>query len=367
MARLRRTTSALEVLVETDGELAWTLTWEVAGVPQDEAGTVLSAEHFHKGDRVEVTVAWGSEELSDALTVQNTAPTAPEVRASFEERLSCTVEVDATDADDDGLDYRFTWEHELGGSAEGPSVEDPTPGSWTCAGQAFDGEEWGPEGVSESVVVPSCDPDKVLELHFDGDYADSSCNAHVVDTVGEVSLEDGAVRLDNTRNCSWGADDEYLRVPQHESWNFTDGTFSVSAWARWDSDASLNYSQAFVAVDELDGWYFITSYAYGVGLYLYDNNGSGPVPAYVTTELEALVWHHFAVVTEGGQATFYEDGVALGSSAAKSSYPGAGDLLLGQWHEGWGDFDGWMDDVTVWSRALSGDEVRSEYELGRSE
>ena len=71
-------------------------------------------------------------------------------------------------------------------------------------------------------------------------------------------------------------------------------------------------------------------------------------------------WQHVAVVQNGGAVIFYRDGIDIGGVASGQQFPGAGphpvrigiratDLNR--------DFDGLIDEVRIYNRALSADEI----------
>lgn len=88
------------------------------------------------------------------------------------------------------------------------------------------------------------------------------------------------------------------------------------------------------------------------------------------------VWHHVGVTCADGDLgttpTFYIDGVPTTASSAGTQGGGTGAVtgstapwLIGRRGDGVVQADGAMDDIGVWSRALSAVEVRSLYELSR--
>ncbi len=72
-------------------------------------------------------------------------------------------------------------------------------------------------------------------------------------------------------------------------------------------------------------------------------------------------WHHVAFVREGtgaGQMKFYLDGVPVGTATSAGSIAAPGALYVGWDNSGTDIFNGTIDEVRVWSIALSADQVR---------
>jgi len=77
------------------------------------------------------------------------------------------------------------------------------------------------------------------------------------------------------------------------------------------------------------------------------------------------VWTHVAATVEGGRATLYLDGVKdvempRGGPAATPPFP----VGIG-WAQDHGTFRGILDDVRIYRRGLTADEIRALYEQGR--
>jgi hypothetical protein len=82
---------------------------------------------------------------------------------------------------------------------------------------------------------------------------------------------------------------------------------------------------------------------------------------------QADMWHHVTLTYDGSTATIYVDG-AYDSQAVGVSSLGSptGELAIGACPYGGEHFSGGLDEVLVYSRALSAGEVQAEYDSGNA-
>ena len=83
--------------------------------------------------------------------------------------------------------------------------------------------------------------------------------------------------------------------------------------------------------------------------------------------LDTGVWHHWAFVYDGTYARIYEDGQEIYSSNADAAYnvvsTGSGNLQVG-FRDGISGLDGLMDEIAIYSRDLSAQEISDHYKRG---
>jgi len=108
--------------------------------------------------------------------------------------------------------------------------------------------------------------------------------------------------------------------------------------------------------------------AYGFTCYR-DNIGptNGRIYFYIGTENIATpvaldAWQHLAATFDGHTIALYVNGEAVASKGVQMKIPRGGSLLMGK-----GGFCGLLDDVRIFSRALSPDEIRASCDTGRLE
>jgi hypothetical protein len=155
--------------------------------------------------------------------------------------------------------------------------------------------------------------------------------------------------------------DGSVQVPDSPAFHIGPGDFSLHLWADFASvrsGAVHTLPNVFVAQDEGSGethkWVF---YSADGGLYFHiNNNGHGFVgPAAFTPQPGR--WYHLVLTRSGSDYSFYVNGTRAGGVSDPMPIPDVGaPLTIGQ-AEGLGYFHGMIDEVKVYSRALSAAEV----------
>ncbi len=127
-------------------------------------------------------------------------------------------------------------------------------------------------------------------------------------------------------------------------------THSISLWVKSDATAgNRSFLRGAAAGNFL---------RYTTSQYQYRENGSTATKAGTLT---TSIWKHVVVIREEMTVTFYEDGVSLGTSSLTTNNNQSVDYLNAPENF----FDGSLDDVRIYNRALSSDEVKALYQMGR--
>jgi hypothetical protein len=158
-------------------------------------------------------------------------------------------------------------------------------------------------------------------------------------------------------SMNFSGDHAYVNIPDSSAFHLTKG-MTVEAWVR--PTASDGWREA--VLKEIPGG---LSYA----LYAEDNNGkpggwmhssrdNGVEPS---RGLALNTWTHIATTYDGTTMRFYVNGVLKGSLKVGGAIAtGNGPVRLGG-NDVWGEwFKGQIDDVRIWSRALSASEVHAD-------
>ncbi|MBI2566496.1 MAG: VCBS repeat-containing protein [Candidatus Schekmanbacteria bacterium] len=147
-------------------------------------------------------------------------------------------------------------------------------------------------------------------------------------------------------------------------WGVQASALTVAAWFRAESfdnaDARLVSKAAGPAEQEHD-WMLSTTTS-GGGMRLRGRlraAGSTLTVIAASGDLQAGRWIHAAVVYDGSEVRLYKDGELVGSapkSGALADSPGT-KVLVGSNPDGYAAFDGLIDDVRIYDRALGADEI----------
>jgi hypothetical protein len=160
---------------------------------------------------------------------------------------------------------------------------------------------------------------------------------------------------------------QYFSVPDSDEWNLGAGDFTIELWARFNTDIS-GRDAIFIAHDEgcnnLNKWFF----GRYIGYLLFHVNGpSGGFFPLVDFRPTPREWHHLAITRQGSTFTIYVNGSIGGSATHSQAIPNPNVPLTIGWAEGCvGDMDGQLDEITMYHRALSADEIRSIFKAGSS-
>ncbi len=147
-----------------------------------------------------------------------------------------------------------------------------------------------------------------------------------------------------------GVDDYVITTANRGSYS----AITVSAWFRFEGSVSDSY-RAIISGQSAD--FFIGKNTGNSNIGIQDGSYNSAMA--VGTNAWDGAWHHIAYTFSGGTGTVYLDGVSVGSGAFSG---GTGAIWIGQENEGAGyDFNGKIDDVRFYSRALSPAEIAALY------
>jgi hypothetical protein len=191
-------------------------------------------------------------------------------------------------------------------------------------------------------------------------------NAYDIVGTNNGTLENGATFGPGVvgEAFNFGGSGQCVSVPNSASWCFGTNDFSIDLWANF---AANNGTYALLADDDGGGWN--TKWIFwlnGTTLQLHVNTLTGNY-AYIgsgsfTPDLGQ--WYHLAMVRSGNSFLFYDDGMLLSSNWVAVVIPSpATPLTIGQ-AENWYYFNGSMDDVRIYNRALSFSEIEAIYRAG---
>jgi hypothetical protein len=191
----------------------------------------------------------------------------------------------------------------------------------------------------------------------------------IVLTEGITSGRDsqGFYLTDTTENCLTLNGAEYVEIPDSEALDFGTGDFSIECWIKTTdaTGASIEFISKRAGLSNSVGvmcristsGYLATEIDDGAGNEIYITDSSA---------LNDNTWYH-AVFTydRSGDCNIYKDGVSVANTSisAVGSIDNSSVLYIGRLTS---HFTGKIDDVRIYSDALSSDEVTKNYNAGKS-
>ncbi|HTI70098.1 MAG TPA: LamG domain-containing protein, partial [Candidatus Limnocylindria bacterium] len=155
----------------------------------------------------------------------------------------------------------------------------------------------------------------------------------------------------------------YVYVPPSPAWNLGTNAFSIELWANFNATGD----RVLVASDAGGGsnnkWLFWTT---GGKLQFHINDITGNVSNIGTGSFTPTLgqWYHLGLTRSGSNFVFYVNGAPLVTNSVDRVIPDAGaPLTIGQ-AEGGYFFNGILDEVSIYNKALTGAEVQSVFQAG---
>jgi len=155
----------------------------------------------------------------------------------------------------------------------------------------------------------------------------------------------------------------FIQVPDSPDWAFGNNDFTIALWINFDTIRIANANSlpnVFIGQDEGGGptnkWVF---YSDGTDLNFHINGGVGQAFLGVAASFTPIQWYHVAVTRTGNTYTFYVDGASVGTVIDHRAIPDVNaPLTIGQ-AEGLGFFNGRLDEIQIYNRALSQNEIQA--------
>ncbi len=156
--------------------------------------------------------------------------------------------------------------------------------------------------------------------------------------------------------------DDYVGIPHSTSLNLGTGDFTVEAWIKTRSSASL--SRVVTKIPDGGNGFDLDVSSGKAGIFIRDQ--SQLLPNFVfpqsTTMINDNNWHHIAGVREGDIARIYVDGIeGQSATGADNLNINNGQTLdIGRWYQEDFPLDGQIDEVRLWNRALCQAEIQAQ-------
>ncbi|MFB6194552.1 MAG: LamG-like jellyroll fold domain-containing protein [Haloplanus sp.] len=193
--------------------------------------------------------------------------------------------------------------------------------------------------------------DLVAYYPFENSADDLSGNGYDGSIQGDVSFTGGRIG----RAASFDGSDDYVGVPPIE----LGSEFTVSAWTNLDQDS--NWNDAFGAEKRFS----VLSYDDGhIAVAIGDGGAWDIIGATSAGTTTPGTWQHWVVTYDGSTARLYVNGSEAATESGTTSVPQSRYHIGGRYqNRAKYRFDGAIDDVRIYSRALSASEVQTLYDL----
>jgi len=168
--------------------------------------------------------------------------------------------------------------------------------------------------------------------------------------------------LDGTAGC-------YVDIPDSSVLNFGTGDFTVEFWARYYKTGYMGLvSKGVGSVN--GGWEVVVANGNGkIMCRIEDTDGSPSVSLTSSSAHNDGLWHHFVSVFDmSGNVTLYVDKVSDGTADITSvgDCDATHSLDIGRQTSSNNPFDGQIDDVRIYNKALTTAEIAKNYKHGKA-
>ncbi|MBI2081928.1 MAG: LamG domain-containing protein, partial [Deltaproteobacteria bacterium] len=180
---------------------------------------------------------------------------------------------------------------------------------------------------------------------------DSSGNGNNGTLIGSPDWADGSLQFDGVN--------DYVEIPDNPLWNFGSGDFAIELWANFSDLAAIhNLIGQSNGGGSQDKWGIGYNYPLtgGIGFHM---QGSIAEDLGATASLSTGEWHQIVLVRDRDRWEFYLDGEKISSEFFTGSVPNSTSTLkIGVDGELWRYFQGSLDEIAIYNRALTVDEIR---------
>ena len=250
-----------------------------------------------------------------------------------------------------GMDCYYNDDDDGGDSREGKMLSFSAVEGWNDASQ------WG-TAILADVPAP-VDPNTdglVARYSFENDVNDSSASGFNATIVGNPTFVDGPAGYGTAMEFDG---ESYVDSGKHAELDLTTA-ISISIWIKPGTDGSVE-TAPLAKADSVAGWSWQLRYGWGaakptiMGFQFNAVDGSR-VWVYVNEALPAGEWRHITGAYDGVTVKCYLDGVQTDSAPMAGIVGSDSSLLIGS--DGWrSDWIGAIDEVAIYNRALSAEEV----------
>lgn len=158
--------------------------------------------------------------------------------------------------------------------------------------------------------------------------------------------------------------DDYVSVPDNPAWAFGTNDFTIELWV---NSLSFEENQAMLAYDSGGGqhnkWIFWLN-SNNLQFHVYEPGVGGNYVTSSSFSRNNNQWYHVALTRQGTAFMYYLNGSLLSTTSNSVSIPPAGVPLTIGSAEGGFYFNGMLDEIRIYKRALTASEIQAIYAAG---
>ena len=242
---------------------------------------------------------------------------------------------------------------------------DVTPANWSNLGKPFKGDgkrnyaltRYNNNQMIYRVVEYNLNSGLIAYYPFNGNANDKSINGNHGIVSGATLTSD---RFGNINSAySFNGTNQYIQCPNQSYLNIGSGDMSISMWVYLNN----NFTNRFF-LGKSDGQFnqnkWIVYYSYNPTQFSFHQNtstGASTFSAPANWLTDSNSWHHLVITKSSSTYTTYIDGIKASQSSGPIAIPATSTALTIGMVENVGWMSGKLDDIRVYNRALSADEV----------
>ncbi|MDD5688252.1 MAG: hypothetical protein PHE88_10520 [Elusimicrobia bacterium] len=217
-------------------------------------------------------------------------------------------------------------------------------------------------GMTETIASSGC----VLLMHLNGNTLDSSGYRNDGTITGNPEWKNISSwkSESNTESMLYfdGFNNEYVNCGNGSGLNELTNSMSISIWVKWIRSI-WEVQQIAVGRTGGGGWRFgagtnsLNWGFYGNGTY----GGGGTWAPDPVVPVSQNVWHHMVYTYDGDTAKIYKDGLLAAQKSVSGALLATDNIYIGAIQPTTFYFGGFIDEVGIWKRALSAEEIAVMY------
>jgi hypothetical protein len=197
---------------------------------------------------------------------------------------------------------------------------------------------------------------------FNGNAIDETGNGYNGNITGATLTSDRFNQLDKAYNFTYnGFSSDRIEVSGTSGLNFSSGEFSISAWVKFSGLASTgnNYPIFSKHICGEQSGYIVMLYNDKLTFWLAGSSGYNVLST--PDDYTDNSWHQVVAVYDGVTQAIYVDGLLKNSVAFSYNIFSSANWALGGYNGCNGGFNGKVDEIEVFNRALTASEILEKY------